>query len=83
MGLLLQLLSMVSLSHTVYRFENYVELWYQIPVRDMVSEEAFMSSPTVFVSYEYKLDVRAEAMADEALKQGTHHLLKSSRRIIS
>lgn len=69
--LLLCLISLFPLTVDVYRFnDGYAELWYEIPVAQMLSENDYSQQDTVFLQYTYRLGVHHIADNDSATITG-------------
>jgi hypothetical protein len=55
---LLCLISLFPLTVDVYRFDDgYAELWYEIPVAQMLSQDYYPRQDTLFHQYTYRLNV--------------------------
>ncbi len=69
--LLLCLISLFPLTVDVYRFgDGYAELWYEIPVAQMLSKDDYSQLDTVFLQYTYRLGVHHIADRDSATIAG-------------
>ena len=69
--LLLYLIALFPLTVDVYRFDDgYAELWYEIPVAQMLSGNDYSQQDTVFLQYTYRLDVYHIADNDSATITG-------------
>ncbi len=58
----------------IYRFEeNYVEIWYQIPVSQVFSPQELQSAPfdSIFKEYQYRFDIHNNITNDSAQIEGT------------
>jgi GWxTD domain-containing protein len=71
MALLLSLFSFFPVSVDCYRFDGgYVEVWYQIPIRQVYISQYHESQDTTFIQYSYRFTIYEEHHQDSSSTTG-------------